>query len=210
MGNPSKLQHPTLIVSSPHECAITHYHHLHVMPRSYAMCAANVVPNCSTSHCPSHTPFLQLVPPSPLWSFKLSQPSSHWCTSLEAITATTNAFSKTQHLVLGMPPLTYFEPCRCKVPPHMPMLCPLIASVNQGLKCRKISAIFLCEISLISRLRHNIRHWLLVNGNFSNFPKITPRYLSVFSPIFWEISRYFLPVQPAHRIQNLSNFYFLF
>ena len=139
---------------------------------------------------------------------RLSQPSSHWCTSLEAITATTNAFSKTQHLVLGMPPLTYFEPCRCKVPPHMPMLCPLIASVNQGLKCRKISAIFLCEISLISRLRHNIRHWLSVNGNFGNFPKITPRYLSVFLPIFWEISRYFLPVQPAHRIQNLSNFLF--
>ena len=30
----------------------------------------------------------------------------------------------------------------------------------------------------------------------------------VFLPIFWEISRYFLPIQPAHRIQNLSNFFF--
>ena len=30
------------------------------------------------------------------------------------------------------------------------------------------------------------------------------------SPIFREISRYFLPVQPAHRIQNLSKFFFFF
>ena len=30
--------------------------------------------------------------------------------------------------------------------------------------------------------------------------------ISVLLPIFREISRYFLPVQPAHRIQNLSIF----
>ena len=33
--------------------------------------------------------------------------------------------------------------------------------------------------------------------------------ISVFLPIFWEIFQYFLPVQAAHRIQNLSNFFFL-
>ena len=66
------------------------------------------------------------------------------------------------------------------------------------------------EISLIGRLQHNIRHRLSVDGNFGNFLKISPifRYLSVYLPIFRKISRYFLPVQPAHRIQNLSNFFF--
>ena len=35
--------------------------------------------------------------------------------------------------------------------------------------------------------------------DFKKWPKISP----VFLPIFREISRYFLPVQPAHKIQNL-------
>ena len=34
-------------------------------------------------------------------------------------------------------------------------------------------------------------------------------HLSVFKPIFREIPRYFLPVQPAHRIQNMFNFFFI-
>ena len=65
------------------------------------------------------------------------------------------------------------------------------------------------EISLIGRLRHDIRHRLSVDGYFDNFSKISPilRYLSVFLPIFREISRYFLPVQSPHRKQNLSNFF---
>ena len=49
-------------------------------------------------------------------------------------------------------------------------------------------------IFLLARLRHNIRHRLSVEGNFGNFR---------------EISRYFLPVQPALRIQNLSNFFYI-
>ena len=37
---------------------------------------------------------------------------------------------------------------------------------------------------------------------------LSPKFWFV-SPIFREISRYFLPVQPTHRIQNHSNLFFI-
>ena len=73
---------------------------------------------------------------------------------------------------------------------------------KRGAKCRRENFVkFRLKSAKIGCMRK-------ISEIFKKIASAKFRFVSpIFLPIFREISRYFLPVQPAHRIQNLSNFF---